>query len=200
MNLKGLSEKRKKLILISLIMVFVISVIGAAVYARYIKSSDEAVNNFSPAHSILPTINEKFEENDKLLKENVTISVGETDYPVYVRAAIIFTWKEKGNNDGPLYFKKPKETVDYTLSCNDTDWVYNSEDGYYYYKYPVASGGTTAELIESCSPSGTPPEGYTLSVDIIAQTVQAVGHTDGAENIMSVEDAWDGFSDLNGSH
>ena len=104
MNLKGLSVKRTKLILISLITVFVISVIGAAVYARYIKRSDEAVNNFSPAHSILPTINEKFEENNKLLKENVAISVGETDYPVYVRAAIIFTWKEKDDEDGPLYF------------------------------------------------------------------------------------------------
>lgn len=197
MKPKGLSKKRKNLILIALITIFVISVIGTMVYARYIKKSNETVNNFSPAYSILPTINEKFEENNKLLKENVTISVEKTDYPVYVRAAIIFTWKEKGKEDGPLYFKKPEEKVDYTLICNNTDWVYNSKDGYYYYKHPVASGGTTSNLIESCSTNVTPPEGFTLSVDIIAQTVQAVGHTDGAENIMSVEDAWDWVPDLN---
>lgn len=193
MKLKDLSKKRKKQLLIALIAVLVISAVGAAVYARYIRSTNEDKSDFSPAHSIPLTINEDFSNN---VKQKVSISVGDTDYPVYVRAAIIFNWKQEGDK-GLLYFKKPVSDIDYKLEWNAAKWEFsdpdNGGDGYYYYKHPVSSGGTTDYLINKCEQLNafTDELGneYTLNVEIIAQTVQAVGHTDD-DTLMAVEDAW----------
>lgn len=193
MDLKSLSGNRKKRLLIAVILVAVIlaAVLGATAYARYIRRSTEEENKLSPAKSVIPEIIEKFDGN---VKENVYFNVGHTNYPVYVRADIVFTWKEKGKDDGLLYFEKPIEDEDYILKLNSKDWVYNDADGFYYYKYPVKSEGSTTVLIEKCEPNTTfidenQGREYTLNVEVIVQTVQAVGHTDDNE-LMSVEDAW----------
>lgn len=171
---------------ILIIVIALIAVMSALVAAKYIKNAGDVVNKFSPAESVTPIIHEQFDNN---VKENVYFEVGDTDYPVYVRAAIVITWQ---NEEGTVYFSKP-ETADYTLVLNKTYWEKKS-DGFYYYSEPVESGGKTPILIYECKQiNPAPAEGYTLSVEIIAQTVQAVGSTD--ENnpngvIPAYEDAW----------
>lgn len=109
----------------------------------------------------------------------------------------------------------------YTLDINWlTDdgmpgWIYNEDDGFYYYvcysetdsddddsgdskpvikPQSVESGGETAYLINSWKQVNIPdaPAGYILSVDVIVQTVQAVGCTDKPE-IDADLDAWKSY-------
>lgn len=63
---------------------------------------------------------------------------------------------------------------------------------YYFYTKPVESGGKTSVLIESYElkkEAKPPEEGYTLNVEVIAQTVQAIGTTDDDEK-DAYKDAW----------
>ena len=168
---------------ILIIVIALIAVMSALVAAKYIKNAGDLVNKFSPAESVTPIIHEQFDNN---VKENVYFEVGDTDYPVYVRAKIIYTWQDK---DGIVYFSEPKENSDYTIKLNLADWEKKS-DGFYYYKKSVASGKTTTNLINKCEQiKEAPVDGYTLNVEIIVQTVQAVGSTDG-ENGAAEKDAW----------
>lgn len=176
---------RKTRLYILLTVFALVTAIAAPVIAQFIKNSGNVVNKLSPADSVNPTIVETFD--DKAVKKDVYFKVGETDYPVYVRAAIVFTWQQK---DGTVYFSQPTKGIDYTLYLNSTDWEKGS-DGFYYFKKPVKSGGETSVLIESCEQiKEAPTDGYTLSVEIIAQTVQAIGTTDDPSEKEAWKDAW----------
>lgn len=185
-------------------------------YALYIRYTEKMSNTFDPAYSTDPVINETF---NKYLKENVYFNVGVTEYPVYVRAKIVVTWQKKNpdydpNDDPPsdeylTDFKTPEEGAgkDYeikfanlstggSLMSGKSEWVYRAEDGYYYFTAPVSSGESTDVLIDSCKQLKDGPDGYALNVNIIVQTVQAVGYTDGydgtgdAEQYKAWRDAW----------
>ena len=48
-------------------------------------------------------------------------------------------------------------------------------NGYYYYTAPVAPHASTGVLIDLCTPvAGRAPEGYTLSVNVLASAIQSV--------------------------
>lgn len=189
MNRNRIGISRKYLVLLVLALV---SAMAVPIFARYVKQTEELVNTFSHTDRSQPEISEDF---DGTVKENVLVKVGDTGYPVYVRATIVITWKTK---DGIVHYKKPVPDTDYEIVLNETDWELD-EDGYYYYKYAVPSNGETSYLIVSCrQPDGfePPEEGYFLSVEIIAQTVQAVGSTDVSGDptkpgTPAYKDAWD---------
>lgn len=206
-NRSGISRV-SKLLTTLLILLLLASLAAVPMYAKYIKQTNEIKNTFSHVDTSGPEIEEKFENN---IKENVYVSVGETKYPVYVRATIVITWKkevevtdEDGNpvigEDGEpmkdyiVYSVLPDSEKDYklTLKLTENGWVYNEADGFYYYTQPVESKGTTGVLIERCEQRTpfNPPEGYFLSVEIIAQTVQAVGSTDDDDEYLAYQDAW----------
>lgn len=171
------------LIILVVLMVAIVSLLNA----YYIKNSNDVTNNFIPAVPVNPTVEEAF---DGTKKENVYFKVGDTGYPVYVRAKIVITWK---NEDGVVYFKPPKKGADYdyTIDLNLNDWTEGS-DGYYYYKEKVESNGQTSYLINKCVQlnSAVPPaEGYSLSVELIVQTIQAIGNTDDSSNNPAWKDA-----------
>ena len=189
MEHKEIKRIENKKILYALLIVFaVIILISASVFAAFLRKTDNVKNTFSPAVSQLPEVQEVFTDN---VKKDVKISVGQTNYPVYVRVALMFNWQEKDNKNGAIHFGELKDGTDYTLDINDADWMY--KDGYYYYKYPVKSDGVTNTLIKKSEPIGSnTPDGYALSVNILVQTVQAVGHTDvdSATSVTALKDAW----------
>lgn len=171
------------------IMLVAIIVVATSVAAYYMRNTGEVKNTFNPAGSVNPIIEETFENN---VKSDVYVKVGETEYPVYVRVALDITWQD---NEGTVYFFKPAEGVDYNLDLDlkPDGWIKGS-DGYYYYTKPIESGGNTPVLIKECKPiyssnTSSLPEGYTLSVNVIVQTIQAVGTTD-TSNIPAYQDAW----------
>lgn len=177
-------SKRKRILPVILAVLFVIAVTVATVYA-YLKTSTPAVENtFSAAQDPEVTITESFDPDTE--KKNVAVKVGDTGYSVYIRAVIVVTWKNAENGD--VLATKPVAGTDYEISLNTSDWF--EKDGFYYYKAPVPSKGTTADLIISCKPiAGKTPAGYGLNVEIVAQTIQSAGKTD-AGDIPAVTDAW----------
>lgn len=68
----------------------------------------------------------------------------------YIRATVVFNWVNA--NGDMLYGEPPYENIDYTVSYNTTDWIQGS-DGYWYYKYKVASNDSTKNLINTLTPT-----------------------------------------------
>ena len=159
---------------------------GVAAYLS--ATTGPVVNTFTPDTAGQPTILETFENN---VKSNVAVDIGTPGYAVYVRVAIVATWQK----NGAIHWEKPvggtvdDTDIDYVLDWNDADWFYNPNDGFYYCKAMVNSGQDTAVLIKECYQKQKGPDGYSLHVEIIAQTIQALGSTDDGDT-PAVTDAW----------
>lgn len=164
----------------------IFSLIGAVGVYAYMKWTGGAVqNNFEAEASVNPVIEETFDQKEKT---NGSVAVKDTGYSVYVRAAVVVTWK---NQRDQVYSLAPIAGEDYEIQWNLTEpgWSQGA-DGFYYYGSAVESGGKTGVLIASCKPlKDAPEDGYTLDVQIIAQTIQTAGTTD-TEDITAVQDAW----------
>lgn len=146
-------------------------------------TTEETKNTFVPAKAPSLAIAETFDGTEK---KNVSIEVNAPGYSVYVRAAIVVTWKDA---DGNVWNIAPDAATDYLLTLGDP-WQ-KASDGFYYYPLPVYPGETLPELIQSCTlrENVTPPPGYDLNVEILSQTVQAPGYTD-SSSTPAVTDAW----------
>lgn len=158
------SRARKPLAALVALVLILGAVVGGTL-AYLAARTDAIVNTFNPAK-----VDIRIDENfDGTIKKNVKITnTGDTD--VYIRATYVVTWKDAAEN---VYPEQPQPGVDYTIGLNpDGGWYHFN--GYYYYTYPVASGASTGVLISSCAPvAGRAPEGYTLSVDVLASAIQS---------------------------
>ena len=160
---------KKSILIVTLALLLTVAV-GSTL--AYIFMRTNPVNNtFTPAQVSCAVV-EEFEDN---VKSNVKIqNTGDTD--AYIRVAIVITWK---NDQGVVWAEAPTSN-DYTIEWNLTadGWV-KGPDGYYYYTQKVAPhgglhDGLTDVLITSCTPvTGNAPEGYVLSVEIVASAIQA---------------------------
>lgn len=151
------------------------AVVGGTI--AYLQAQSETVaNKFEPGSVIIDIP----EELDGGVKRNVSVeNVGVS--PAYIRAAIVVNWKDA---EGNVYSVKPAEGTDYTLTMpENSGWFQNGE--YWYYDSIVAPDNNTGILIEECRPvsPSTAPEGYTLSVEIVSQAIQAAPKE-------AVEGAW----------
>ena len=142
--------------------------------AAYLSASADPVSN-ELAVANHPTVS---------VGDDYAVNVGEPGYAVYVRAAVVVNWTNGDN----ILATVPTE---YTMTMGD-NWF--EHGGFWYYEEPIYQGATDP-LIAAFSATGE-KTGYTLTVDVIAQTIQAVGTTDVGEN-PAVTDAW-GISVANG--
>ena len=165
------SIKKPAVLLASLLLIFLVTVGGTLAYL--VAETGTLTNKFTAG--TVP--NEVVEEIDKdNNKNNVAIkNIGTVD--AYVRAEVVVTWVNK-ENDKMVYYTKPVKGTDYTISWIGTEegggWT-AGKDGVYYYTSPVAAGAVTKPLFTGCALKGTAPEGYDLSVEVMAQTIQAKG-------------------------
>lgn len=156
---------------------------GIGVYAYLHANSGNVTNNMTPATPQEPTISNEY-----------MVSVGETGYTVYVRAIVVATWR---NEEGHVLAQAPREGVDYTITWNAENWFENN--GFRYHYDAVASGGNTKALISSVNKlQNCTVDGYELHVQIVSQTIQAIGTTDGANPVPAVQDAWGVYVDSEG--
>lgn len=107
------------------------------------------------------------------IKSNVCIkNTGDTE--AWIRAAVVITWQDE---DGNVYGQLPVSGDDYYISyLNNTDWI-KAKDGFYYYKKPVAAGGSTGVLIEKCEQLKSlkvDNVDYYLTVEIIGSGIQSI--------------------------
>ena len=167
-----------------------------AVAAKYIKASNVLSNAFVPSPYGNPSIEEDLLMDDAdgfQYKTNVAVQTDATDYAVYVRLALILTWQD---GSGRVYGEQPFLGTDYTLVYNTTDWRYDSASGYYYCTAPVDSNTLSPYFMDAAQGQmlkqiQAGPEGYTLHVEIQAQTIQAVGVTDTGTPVKpAIYDAW----------
>ena len=165
----------KKVILLAVSLLLILSAAIGGTVAYLIDQTGSITNTFTPV-KVTPGINENFENN---VKNNVKIT-NTGDIPAYIRVKVVVTWKDKEDN---VYGAAPVLGTDYTWQIPGTDWVKGS-DGFYYYTKPVPAGEKTSVLLTACQPvAGRAPAGYSLSVDIHAQAIQA-------EPTTAVTSAW----------
>ena len=162
-------EKRsraKKPLAALVALVLIIGAVVGGTLAYLAARTDAIVNTFNPAKVDI-TVEENF---DGSTKKDVKIkNTGDTE--VYIRATYVVTWKDAAEN---VYPEQPQPGDDYTISLNlEQGWFYYN--GYYYYTAPVAPRASTGVLIDLCTPvAGRAPEGYTLSVNVLASAIQSV--------------------------
>lgn len=160
--------------------------------AKYIGSSNKLDNGFVPARYDSPVITEELliDTDGYKYKTNVGVTAADNGYPVYARVSLIVTWQDSSGN---VFGQQPIINTDYSLEYNDTDWIYRSEDGFYYLRSKLAGGAASAPLInagQKLKQLNPAPAGYNMNVEILAQTIQAVGNTDANDNTTAVFEAW----------
>lgn len=190
-------KKARRIVICAVVAVLLVAAVTAGSVVAYLKTTatNSVENEFSAAVEVDPTINETF---DGTVKQNVSVNVGDTGgYAVYVRAAIVITWKN--GEDGSVLGQPPVEgdEYDYEIVLGE-NWF--KKDNFYYCKTPVESGDDSSVLIELVKLNSgvtSPESGYTFNVEIISQTIQAAGKTDIGDT-PAVTDAWGISVDSNG--
>ena len=171
---KGIMKyKKSHILLVSLLVIMTIGV--GATLAFVMDATDALVNIFNPTHVSCAVV-ETLENN---VKTNVSVK-NTSDIPAYIRATYVVSWQ---NADGNVYGKAPVEGVDYSMDLAE-GWA--KDKGYYYWPDSVAPDANTGVLILKCKPlKAAPAEGYYLSVEIIAEAIQADGM-----NAADAQAAW----------
>lgn len=165
------ANKRKATVLLTSLALLIVLLVGTT--TAFLIASDGPITNIFNSSKVTCQVNE--ESFDGTTKTNVTISnTGDTE--AYIRAAIVVTWKDAKN--GNVYGSKPVAGKDYTIVMNEKDWFLGN-DGFYYYKTPVApkdqTGSVTTALITSCTViQENAPAGYGLNVEILGSAIQSV--------------------------
>ena len=163
-----LNRKKGILLLTAAVLILVCGVGGTLAYL--ITQTAPVTNTFTPAYVTSQVIEPDW-TNGNTEKKNVTLK-NAGNVSAYSRAAIVITWKDADGNTMPTV---PALGTDYTLSINTEDWTLNYDDGYYYYNDIVAAGGSTANLIYSCTSTGGYTDGRRLCVEVIGSAIQAEG-------------------------
>ena len=166
----------KKVILLAVSLMLILSAAIGGTVAYLIDQTGSITNTFTPA-KVTPEVTEDFTNN---VKKDVKIT-NKGAIPAYIRVKVVVTWKDKDDN---VYGAAPKAGTDYTWTMpENSKWF--SKGGFYYYSEPVAAEGTTDVLFTDCKLKDDvkAPDGYSLSVDIHAQAIQA-------EPTTAVTSAW----------
>lgn len=162
---KSIHIKKSASLLVALVLMIVVGT--GTTLAYIIDQSGTVTNVFIPS------------QVSCAVKEDYTVK-NTSDVDAYIRAAVVVTWKDDTTNRN-VYGKQPVENTDYTIQYNLTNGWVKGTDGYYYWTSPVksereaANNCTTGVLIETCELKDgiTPPSDYHLSVEIVAEAIQA---------------------------
>lgn len=183
-HLRKRKQTKQRTTLFSLFLILSLAVSGTLAYI--VARTDNVNNQFEPSY-VTCQVN---------VNNDNSFDVTNTgDVNAFIRAAIVVNWMdEKGNVRGIA-----PSASDYTLSVNTADWWKDDTTGYYYYKYFVVPGDLTNDLITAygLAENAAVPSGYELSVEVVAEAVQADGDTD-IGNVPAYKDAW-GIDSISGS-
>lgn len=165
------SSIKKIVILLSTMLLLFIAVNSESIGA-YFTDADTKINRITIG-SVETEIEEVFEPEkpdpgDRIKKEISVINTGKSD--CYVRVKAVFS-------DSDM---EKKCIVDW----NTTDWVYDTIDGYYYYKTVLASGKKTKNLCTAITILSTATNIKEFDVIVYAESYQA-------EGFESYREAWD---------
>lgn len=149
---------------------------GAAAYS-YLSDGDTATNRIVIG-TVQNSVVEKFDPPEKLepgtsfTKDVKVENTGTADN--YVRIKAVFT-----DSDMKKYC---------TVDWNDTDYIYNEEDGFWYYPQPLKAGESTPSLFTTITVSDEIPENQIKEFDVLVYT-EAVQ----ARTFDSYTQAWETY-------
>lgn len=160
-------NKKSLVLLVCVTLLLTFAVSGTVAFLA--DNSGPVVNEFTPVN-VTPTVNESFSGT---VKSNVKI--GNTgNINAYIRAMVIITWQNEAGNVLPMLPVATGNSPDYSITWGTSGWDRETTDGFYYHTAPVAPSGETSVLITECKPlKAAPVKGYTLHVEILAQSIQA---------------------------
>ena len=168
----GKKKKKAFSLLLSIALILTLAVGGTL---AYIITTSAMVNNQFGAGHVSASVNDNGQVTNN----------GNVD--AYIRAAVVVNWMDE---DGNVYGIKPS----YSISVNE-GWA--EIGGFYYYTAAVPAAGTTNNDPVTVSVMGNAPSNdYKLSIEIVAEAIQADGDTDSG-NIPAYQDAW-GISAIGG--
>ncbi len=169
-------NSKKKLIILLVSLILVLTAVAGTTVAFVITKTSDVKNIFQPSYVACEVLEgEDGKTFDGMTKKDVRIkNTGDTE--AYIRAAVVVTWVSE--SDKSISAQQPEVNEDYSITyTSNSGWIRGS-DGYWYYTDPVASGDVTGMLFDSCEViEGKAPEGYYLSVEIVASAIQSVPET-----------------------
>lgn len=157
---------RTRWLIITVMLVLLLSV-GTGVALSYLSDVTEPVENILEAGRVTCSVRETFNGS---VKSDVKVK-NTGNATAYIRAAVIATWQTVGSSS-EIYAITPEEGVDYEIIWGDSSWILG-DDGFWYHTLPVAPEEETRVLIYQLTPKGEAPDGYSLSVEIVATAIQA---------------------------
>lgn len=186
-NSTHLRKRRRTNMLVGLLGIILILSLAVGGTFAYLKAvTNKVENQFAPAR-VACIVNSG---------SDGTFDVkNDSDVDAYIRAAIVVNWMDDNGNVRGI---APVAT-EVDIKVNTTDWWQDSNTGYYYYKRLVSSEEVTEDLITSfgLAERATVPNGYQLSVEVVAEAIQAAGVSDSGESPV-YKLAW-GISSITGS-
>lgn len=181
-NRKTRLRWNRSFVLVASVLVLLLGIVGASL--AYLSMKTPAVKNEFTYGKVSCEVLEDF---DGTVKNDVRIK-NTGNIPAFIRARVVVTWKAA---DGSIYGAKPIAGTDYSFllpGVQNGDWLGSVDENgnpYYYCCQPVASNQETPALISNCRKldNANVPEGYDLSVEILADAIQS-------EPAGAVEEAW----------
>lgn len=167
------SFRRAALPLVLIIVILAISVGGTLAYL--IDQTSAVENSFTPGSVTC-----------QVAENNGTFTVQNTgNVPAYLRAMVVVNWVKTVGGQTYVYGTKPTAS-DYTITYDEDKWI---QDGCIYYYNTAVSPADNADTVEFAKVVATntaqAPEGYTLTVEVIAEAIQFEGM-----NAANAQDAW----------
>ena len=178
--------KRKKQWSFLLSIVLLLTAVIGGTLAYMVVKTMSVENQFQSAQVSCEVLMEKADKTDVIKVQNTS------NVHAYIRAAIIVNWVDRaGNVLGTAPVKAIDEKGgDYAWLSVEGAWVQDTNTGFYYYTSAVEPGEITSPLISNISVTATPPsDDYSLSIEVIAEAIQADGVTDDG-GTPAYQDAW----------
>lgn len=173
----------KGLLLVAAVAALSLGVAGGS--SAFLAAATAPEENKMSYASVSSEITEAFDGD---VKSDVSVkNTGNT--MAYIRVAVLVTWQD---GEGRVYAEAPENNVDYIQTMSATGSWFQGEDGYYYHREAVSPGENSTDLMESLQAMQTQPEGYTLSVEILADAIQSAPDE-------AVEESWPVLVDTDGS-
>lgn len=170
-----LARRRRRMAAIASAALVGVLAIGGSI-AFIMTNTGSIQNAFEPSSVACEVIEDDFTNGVSTEKTEVCVqNTGDVD--AYIRAKVLVNWVD---GTGKVLGIEPMGDEDYVMILDlNSGWSYCESDGFYYYAGRVPAGGSTEELIESCTVIGSAPDAnYTLSVEILASAIQADGLND----------------------
>jgi hypothetical protein len=171
------SKKFNILVTVLISSVLLLSACIGTVYAYLSASADGPTDSFQIADSKNPEVSVSVtQEQPTKSIATASVTVPDAGYKVYVRAIVVVNWV----NNGQICATPGGASYEVTAD----DWTLHDDDGFYYYNQAVDY------LNDSFEVTYRNIDGYDVQVQVICQTIQAVGTVDGGTD-AAVFEAWD---------